>query len=514
MTSRASDTLRRHWPLVAFPAAKLAVHLSTLGGYGIFRDELYYLACSRRLAWGYVDQPPLSIAALAVQKALLGDSVPALRVLPALLGAAVVLLVGLTARRLGGGHFAQAAAMAAALAAPYSLAIGHYYSMNAFDALFWALAGWLLAGLLPDPGRDDPTRRWLPLGVVIGLGLLNKLSVLWLGAGLAAGLLLSPARRSLRRPGPWVAAAIAAALFVPHVAWQVAHGWPTLEFIANATGEKMVRIAPWEFLVRQVEMMNPLTLLVWLPGLVWLFRRPDRRALAWIWVTVLAILVVNAASRPGYLAPAYAWLFAAGGVAWEGAFERWRRPRLRWALPALVLTAGALLAPLALPVLPVPRNVAYAELLGQEPGTDERKEVGALPQFFADMHGWGAFATTIEDVWRSLLAEERDTTAVFLSNYGEAGAVEYFAVDPHLRAAVLSGHNNYWFWGPGERDVSTVVIVTRNDARLRELFDQVEPAARIACGYCMPYENGTPVWIARGPHVTLQALWPDLKHFD
>jgi len=503
---------RRRWPLVAFPVAKLAVHLATLGGYGIFRDELYYLVCSRHLAWGFVDQPPLSIAVLALQTSLFGDSVQALRLVPALLGAATVLVIGLTARRLGGGTFAQAAAMAAALAAPYSLAIGHYYSMNAFDALVWALAGWLLAELLPEP--DARARRWLPLGVVLGLGLLNKLSVLWLGAGLAAGLLLSPAHRSLRRPGPWVAGAVALVLFLPHVIWQVAHGWPTLEFIANATGEKMVRIAPWDFLTRQVEMMNPLTLPIWLAGLVWLFRRPGRRALAWIWVAVLAILLVNAASRPGYLAPAYAWLFAAGGVAWEGAFERWRRPALHWALPTVVLAAGVLLAPLALPVLPVPRYVAYARLLGQEPGTDERKEVGALPQFFADMHGWGAFATTIEDVWRSLPPEERETTAVFLSNYGEAGAVEYFAVDPNLRAAVLCGHNNYWLWGPGDRDVRTVLVVTRNEERLRELFDQVEPASQIACGYCMPYEDGTPVWIARGPHASLQELWPDLKHFD
>jgi len=512
MNERASDFLRRHWPLVAFPAAKLAVHLATLGGYGIFRDELYYLACSRRLAWGFVDQPPLSIAVLALQRTLFGDSLAALRVVPALAGAAVVLLVGLTARRLGGGRFAQALAMAAPLAAPYSLAIHHVYSMNAFDALFWALAGWLLAGLLPEPAAG--VRRWLPLGALLGLGLLNKLSVLWLGAGLAAGLLLSPARRALRRPGPWAAAGLTLALFLPHVAWQVVHGWPTAEFIANATGQKMVRIAPWDFLLAQVEMMGPLGLPVWVAGLVWLFRRPAWRALAWIWVAVFLILVVNAASRPGYLAPAYAWLFAAGGVAWEAAFERWRRPALRWALPTLVLAAGVLLAPLALPVLPVERYIAYAERLGRGPTTDERKELADLPQFFADMHGWRAFAETVEEVWRSLPEDERATAAVFVANYGEAGAVERFAADPRLRAAVLSGHNNYWLWGPGDREVRTVIAVNADEEGLRGVFEEVELAARVDCGYCMPYEDEAPVWLARRPKTTIEEIWPRLRHFD
>jgi hypothetical protein len=512
MSERATASLRRHWPLVAFPAAKLALHLATFAGYGIFRDELYYLACSRRLAWGYVDQPPLSIAVLALERALFGDSLLALRVVPALVGAAVVLLVGLTARRLGGGRFAQALAMSAALAAPHSLAIDHFYSMNTFDGLFWALAGWLLAGLLPDP--EAPARRWLPLGVVLGLGLLNKLSVLWLGAGLAVGLLLSPARRALRRPGPWAAAGLAFALVLPHVVWQVVHGWPTLEFIANATGQKMVRIAPWDFLVSQVEMMSPLSLPVWLAGLVWLFRRPSWRALAWTWVAVALILVVNGASRPGYLAPAYAWLFAAGGVAWESASERRRRPAWRWAVPAAVLAAGAVLAPLDLPVLPVGRYVAYAEGLGREPTTDERKELAELPQFFADMHGWRELAATVEAVWLSLPARERATAVVFTSNYGEAGAVEHFARDPQLRRAVVSGHNSYWLWGPGDREVRTVVAVNADEEGLARVFGRVDLAARIDCGHCMPYENRAPVWIARDPETTIQEVWPTVKHFD
>ncbi|HEX9801413.1 MAG TPA: glycosyltransferase family 39 protein, partial [Thermoanaerobaculia bacterium] len=379
MSGGRSFPLRAAWPLVAFPVAKLAIHLATIGGYGIFRDELYYLACSRRLAWGYVDQPPFSIALLAIQRGLFGESLFALRILPALAGAGIVLVVGLMTRRFGGGALAQSIAMACALAAPHALAIHHFYSMNAFDGLVWALAAWLLVDLLAEPERR--TRGWLALGALLGSGLLNKVSVLWLGAGMAVGLALSPARRSLRTPGPWLAAVLALLVFLPHLAWQAANGWPTLEFIANATGEKMAHISPGAFLLRQVEMMNSFSVIIWTGGLVWLARKPQWRALAWIWLTVLVILVVNGASRPGYLAPAYAWLFAAGGVGWESEIDR--RPwfsRVRWALPVAVLAFGALFAPLALPLLSVERYVAYAARMGQAPSTDERKQLGELPQ--------------------------------------------------------------------------------------------------------------------------------------
>jgi len=216
---------------LAFAALKLLLHALALTHWGYFRDEFYYLACARHLAWGYVDQPPFSIAVLALVRATLGDSLWAIRALPALAGAATVLFTGLTVRELGGGRTAQALACFAAVLPPVWLVVDHYFSMNAFDTLFWTLAAWLLLRALAGGG----TRTWAVLGVVLGLGLLNKASMLWFAGGAFLGLAASPLRGTLRTRGPWLAAAIAAALFAPHVAWQVAHGWPTLEFMRNAT---------------------------------------------------------------------------------------------------------------------------------------------------------------------------------------------------------------------------------------------------------------------------------------
>ncbi len=498
--------------IALFVLAKLGLHLSTSSGYGYFRDEFYYLACADHLAAGYVDHPPLSVFCLFLVRSLIGDSLLALRLTPALLGAATVGLVGLMARAMGGGRWALALSMTGALVAPVYLALDHFYSMNAFDIFFWALTAWLMIRLV----QQESLGRWCVLGGVLGLGLLNKISVLWLGAGLLAGLIAAPQRRSLAKAGPWLAGIIAAAVFSPYLVWQIRNGWPTREFIRNATGEKMVQVAPLDFLVNQVEMMLPFTLPLWLGGLVFLLAHPEGkkyRLLGWTYLTVFAILAASGSSRAGYLAPAYTWLFAAGGVALEGV---WARPRLAWLRPgfcALLLVTGAAIAPLAVPLLPVETYIRYARALGEAPSTEERKELGELGQFYADMHGWDAIVASVADAHRRLSPQEAATARVFAPDYGVAGAVDLLGRRRGLPGEI-SGHNNYWLWGPGGWDGRVLIVVGSSEERLRERFERVERAGTIDCGRCMPYENGRPVWIARSLRRPIAELWPQLKHYD
>ena len=302
------DAVRRLIPLAVF-----AVLLASALGDHYFRDEFYYLACSRRLAWGYVDHPPLSIGVLWLLRHAAGDSLLALRAAAALVAALNVALTGSIARRLGASAFGQALAMAATAVAPLILSLGSFYSMNVFDLLVWTLAARILVDLLERP----TVARWIVLGVVLGLGLENKMSVLWLGAGIVAGLLVTSSRRLLLTPGPWIAGAIAAALVAPHAGWQIVHGSPTLEFIRDASREKMQANAPLRFVADQVMNMNPFTLPVWLAGLVFLLFAPAAaryRPLGVSFLAVAAILILNKTSRSGYLAPAYTVLFGRVGA--------------------------------------------------------------------------------------------------------------------------------------------------------------------------------------------------------
>ncbi|HYS05632.1 MAG TPA: glycosyltransferase family 39 protein [Candidatus Dormibacteraeota bacterium] len=495
-----------------FALAKLLLHLATSTGYGYFRDELYYLACTEHLAPGYVDHPSLSILFLWAVRHLLGDSRPALRLLPAVLGAATVALAGLMARALGGGRWAVALAMTGALVAPEYLALDHFYSMNAFDIVFWALAAFLLIRLID--GADP--RLWLLLGLVLGLGLANKISVLWLGAGLLAGLVATPQRRWLATRWTWLCGAIALVLFSPYLFWQVRHGWPTLEFIHNATTDKMVAVAPLDFLIGQIRMVHPLTLPLWMGGLAWLFLHADGKRhylLGWIYLTVFSILVLSGSSRSGYLAPAYTWLFAAGGVAGERLLDRKHLAWLRPVAVVLLIVAGAVTAPLALPLLPVDTYIRYSRALGERPSTEERKELGELGQFYADMQGWDAIVGTIADVYRPLPAQDATAARIFAPDYGVAGALDLLGRRQGLPQAI-SAHNNYWLWGPRGWDGRVLIVVGGEEDRLGDRFEAVERAATIDCGRCMPYENGRPVWVCRGLRAPVAETWAQIKHYD
>jgi len=531
-----ADTSPLSARLIILPLTALLVHLAFVHGYGYFRDELYYLACVRHLAWGYVDQPPLSIALLWIVTHTIGSSLFAIRLLPAVAAAVIVWLTGDMARRLGGGSFAQVLAMCAALVAPEYLGIASVYTMNIFDIFFWTLAVWLLIRIF----TEGDARLWPWLGLVLGLGLLNKISVLWLGFGLVCGLLLTRQRRWLGTSGPWVAGAIAAVLFLPYVLWQIPNHWATLEFMHNATTQKMAGLSPVAFLIDQVLTMQPLTAPIWIAGLAFFLfdgsargrrdpsissgspRATSRgedahplRPLGIIYVAVLLILIVNGKSRAGYLAPAYTMLFAAGALVIERAIRRTGWGWLRPAVLTVLLAGGAVTAPLAMAMLPVPSYVAWARALGQKPATEEKKAVGVLPQFYADMQGWPRMVGDVARVYDQLSPADRMEAAVFVGNYGEAGAIDLFGPALGLPPAI-SSHNNYWLWGPRGYTGRIVIFLVPMDARprLEQAFGSVVQAGEVECGDCMPYEDHQPIFICRNPRLTLQQLWPHLKNFS
>ena len=487
--------------------ALVAAHVACLANYGYFRDELYYVACGRRLAWGYVDHPPLVAVMAWLSEHLFGPSVQALRIIPLLLAVALIVIVTAIVRRLGGGPFAQLLASVAIAIAPHYLFVFHYLSMNSAEIVLWAAAVWLLMIAI------DTNRLWIwvALGVVFGVGLLNKHSMGFLAVALAVGLLATNARRVLRTPGPWMAAAIAAAIFTPHLVWQAQNGWPTLEFVRNAQAFKIADESPASFIGQQCLLMQPLNAPIWIAGLWFLLARPPRkewRLFGWAFLVLLLFFVAQQA-KPYYLTPYYPVLLAAGAIAIERLSARRRLARA--AGVALLTIGGAALAPLALPILPVETFIAYSQRLGITPSSGERHELGVLPQHFADMFGWEDLARRISDVYQSLPEDEKSTARVFARNYGQAGALELFRGRYPL-PPVISPHNNYWFWGPGP-DGGTLIIIGGKPEENRQAFEHVEEVARTSCRLCMPYERNVPIYIGRGWKLPLNAIWPGQKRF-
>jgi hypothetical protein len=491
----------------------LLIHFLTNGRYGYFRDELYYLACGEHLDWGYVDQPPFAALMIHLTRPILGDSLFAIRFLPAVCGALVVFFTGLITRELGGGRFAQVLAALAALLGPVYLVIGDFYSMNCFDHLLWALAAYVLIRIL----KYDRPSLWVLFGLIAGVGLMNKYSMGFLGLGLIVGLALTPARKYFASIWLWLGGALATVIFLPHILWEIHYHFPTAEFIHNATLYKNAPLSPPAFLAQVALQTLPLSVPISLAGLYfYFFSREGKpyRVLGWIFVAVLG-LFFSTHAKPYYLAPTFFMLFAGGAFAIELFIQRRVARATKWLKPASVtvlVLGGLIVLPYGVPVLPVDTFIRYENFLGLHPGTGDRDKPGELPQTYADMFGWENMVATVAKVYDRLTPEEKARTLIYCNNYGEAGAIDFFGKKYGLPKA-SSGHNNYWLWGPQNPSADVVITVGERLQDVQKTFNRVDLAAIVVSEHARSFETNLPIYIGRDPKMPLKEVWPRTKDF-
>ncbi len=499
--------------LVLLTGVKLLIHMLVSNRYGYFRDELYFLDCARHLDWGYVDHAPL-VAIYAKISLLLGGSLPALRVLPAIAGAAMVALAMLITRQLGGKRFAQGLAGFCVIAAPIYLGMDGILTMNAFEPLFWMGCVYFMIRIV-DTGNS---RSWIWFGVLAGLGIQNKHSTLLFGFAVAISLLASPQRRELLKPGIWLGGFIALLIFLPNLIWQIQHGFPTFEDLRNVqSAGKNIVLSPLEFLGQQILLLHPLLFPVWLIGLASLVIGKLRRmrVLGWIYIVLLFTMIILKAKNY-YLAPIYPMLFAAGAVVIENwlARQAFSRERL-WPKAAITALAGIIAAitiPAMTPALSPAKLLAYQRFFGIAPPKTEAQHEGPLPQIFGDQFGWEQLVKKVADIYWSLPPEERERTGIFASNYGEAGAINLFGLAYDLPQAICA-HQTYYFWGPPDFNGDTLIWLQWDRKDLELLCRSVEQAGEHFHSWGMAEEN-RPIYICRGLRIPLRELWPRLKHWN
>lgn len=505
--------IRKHPAIATFAFVKLALHFAAnaLGGYDYFRDEFYYIACSKRLDWGYVDHPPLSIFVLWLNRLLFGDGIFALRLLPALAGAGTVVLTGLLINELGGAKRAQVLAMLAVVIAPVLLSLQEFYSMNAFEPLLWMGAGYLLIRII----NTGNQRLWLWFGLLVGFGFQNKHSMAFFGIAIIVGLLLTSERRQFAGTWAWLGGLVAGILSLPNIIWQIAYGWPTMEFAANAQQWKNLPMSPLAFFGAQFVIQHPLAFPLWAVGLAAFFfhsRLKSYRFFGYAFVFLFALFVLQR-GKPYYLSPLFPLLFAAGAVALDEFFARKQWP-LAFRVYAFALALGGLITtPLCLPLLPIETYVRYAEPFGIAKLKTERHADTELPQVFADRFGWREMVKTLATIFETLPRSERATTVIYCQNYGEAGAVEFFGPAYNLPQA-FSGHNSYWWWGPPPDSVTTMIIIGGKRADHERVFGSVEHVATHSHPLAMRYESDLPIFLCRNSRFPISELWSRTKHYD
>jgi 4-amino-4-deoxy-L-arabinose transferase-like glycosyltransferase len=510
------------WLSLFFAALKVTLHIVTnilaqRAGYGIFRDEMYYLICGRHLAFGYVDQPPMAALQARLTETLFGYShMWSLRLISALAGAAKVFLTGMLVWALGGGRRAAALAMLGVLVVGVYLGIDSYLSMNSFDPVFWMTCALALIRIVRAESPKMARNWWIILGVSAGLGLENKDSEVFFLACALVALLLTPQRRILANRWFGVAVLIIVALALPNLLWQIHYHFPTLEWLRDvAKSDKDVKLPPLGFLKAQVMMLTPWTVLLWLSGVVWLLvskaARPFR-FLGVLYLVFLALMLVLHA-KDYYLAPIYPVYFAAGAVAWFSSAREGVWKNVSIGAYALLLVAGFFLTlPFSIPVLPPQRLIAYERRLGFQPQDSEVHSATLLPQFYADRFGWQEMVEKVARIYNGLPPEERAVTGIYGANYGKASAINLFGAKYGLPTAI-SGHQNYWMWGPREYTGEEMIIL--NGATLEEMkkdYASCKIVDVLDDPYAMPWERG-PIYLCRGRKATYAADWKDFKFY-
>jgi len=493
-------------------ALRLLLHLLTANRYGIFRDELYYYACSRHLAWGYVDMPPLVPAVTWLFTKFLGSSLFVLRLIPALSESASVALTGYLTYQFGGKRYAMAlSALAIAVSAVFVIN-GHLLSTNDFEPLLWMGCAAIVVRIV----QTGNQKLWLWFGVLAGIGLLNKYSISIFGLGIVCGLLLTSERKALAHKWIWIGGLLAFLIFLPNFLWNVRHDWPFVQLMHNIhQSGRDVQLSPLQFLLQQVLMVNPFAFPLWAAGLLWMFFGQEGRryrVLGWAYVVTFALTAVLH-GKNYYLAPAYPLLFAAGSVVCESWLEG--RPRLRWLKPAFVLlliVPFLALLPIFAPVISVERYVAFQKAIHYSPPISEHSHARSpLPQYYSDELGWEAMVAEVASIYHSLPPRVQAKTAIKASDYGQAGAIDYFGAKYGLPKAICE-HQNYWFWGTHGFTGESMILVDEGDPEhLAQLTSHSEKAGHFEYPYAL--ENFD-IYYIQGLKVPLDEIWAHEKNWD
>jgi hypothetical protein len=479
------------WQVLATAGLMLVGLLVVSGAYGFHPDETYYVVAGQHPALGYVDQGPVTPLLSALSVALFGVSPTAVRVLPALEMALIVILVALMARDLGGSRRAQVLAAITAALSGY-LAAGHIDSTSEPDLLAWAVILWLVIKLLTGGDR----RLWLAVGVVAGIGLENKDTLLFLGAGLAAGLVVARRWDVVRSAYAWAAVGIALLFWVPNLTWQAANGWPQVTMASNISGyaaDNRAQLLPFLWLFAGF-LLFPVTIAGW----AWMLF--SKAASPWraigIAALVILMLVIVSGGKAYYGIGIIAPLMSAGAIVVDRWFARGHaRPKAASFITAAALS-GVLTVYLTLPLLPV--------------ATFAASSLPALDPISAEQVGWPEFVATIEGVVAALPADQRSHAVILTNDYSEASPLVLLGTG---LPPVYSGHNAYWDWGPPAADRTVVVHVGDwRPADWSQFFTDCRTVAHVDNGHGLANsEQGKPIDVCTGLRASWSTLWPSLR---
>jgi hypothetical protein len=315
-------------------------------------------------------------------------------------------------------------------------------------------------------------------------------------------------RRWLATPWPWAAAVLAFVIGSPSIIGQINLGFPVLTQMEDLRSAQLARVSAIAFLLDQPRMVAGFAIAaVGAAGLC--FGRLGRRYRLAGWTALLAVATLILLHGKSYYAgPVYPVLLGAGSVMIATiTAPRWG-PIVRWGLVGILATYLVVLLPMGLPVLKPETMERYLVAIGLQSaavtnvGAQER-----IPQDYADMLNWKEQVQEVARVYDSLPQAERRRAVILASNYGEAGAIDFYGPAyglPKARAFVGS----YWFFGPGELPGEVMILHGFADDDFSEYFESATAAGHVTHPYAVNEQRNLTIYVGRAPRTTLQDAWP------
>tara|TARA_R110002074_G_scaffold167299_3_gene328400 strand:+ start:78409 stop:79896 length:1488 start_codon:yes stop_codon:yes gene_type:complete len=465
--------------------------------YGFHRDELLHLSVSEHLDWGFMEFPPLIGLIGKISYWLFDYSLVGVRLFPTLAGVGILILCCLIAKEIGGKT------KAIFLAGICILAFLPFYRNHtlfqpvAFDQLFWVLGFYLIIKFINSTNK----KFLLLLGITLGLGLMNKYTILVWAFGVCIGLFFYQKGSVFKNKWLYISALISLFIFLPNIIWQYQNDFPLLKHLKALNENQLDGINPMDFGLEQLNF--PFTLIVSLFGLVGFLI--DERLKKYRTVGVATIVIFCTMwllnSKAYYVFGIYPVLFACGAVKIETLLSK--KPSFVVAIAAIVLLPSIYFIPEATPILPIDEYVKYAHLKEQNGRVELKGD-------YADMFGWEEQVQIVDSVYQTLSTKEKMNCVLWAENYGEAGALTIIGKKYNLPNPI-SRHGSFWTWGYGNKDAEVWISLGNEKPSVEHVFEEVELIKIITHKYAIGEENGIPIYICRKPKIDIEKWWKDYE---
>ena len=487
--------MKKYIPIIlVLSLVKFSIHAIANSNYGFHRDELLHLSASEHLDWGFMEFPPL-IAFIGKLSYLFFDySLWGVRLFPTLAGIGIVVLCCLIVKELGGKSKAILLSGICVLAFLPFYRNHTLFQPVAFDQLFWALGFYFLIKFI-----NSESKKYLVfLGITLGIGLLNKYTILVWAFGLFIGLFFYKRGELYRNKWLYIAAFISLLIFLPNIFWQIQHDFPIVRHLQELNASQLDEINRFDFVLQQLYF--PFTLIISLFGLTALLVKKDLKKFKAIGVATIVIFCTMwlLKSKAYYVFAIYPVLFASGAVVIENLLKN-KKTIFMYIIAAIVFITAIPFIPELTPILPIEKYIEY---------TDKEEVNGRieLTGDYADMFGWEEQVKLVDSVYQSLSEKEKSNTVLWAENYGEAGALKILGKKYDLPNPI-SRHGSFWFWGYQNKNAAVWISIGNEKELVEYVFEEIELVKVIKHPYAIDEENGIPLYICRKPKIDIEKWW-------